>query len=272
MKKFILFLVCAGLLAACKKNADLPKQILLSKILVDGHPETEYTYNSKGQLIAEKMYNEHSPFELVWRSEYIYDAAGNLKELMGYDMPANTLDQHNVFTLDGQGRMARNTYYSVNGNLPGTFSTHIDFEYNANGRVSKQTWRDENEEIQTWRLLYYYPNGNMRNNEAWLQYGGPPAEKGWASSYGPSDTSLPANFYEITAYPINFYYSYLTSSYLDHYTYDDNGEVELQWREEISNRQFNARGLVTQETVTTKSIKPAGAETVKLFQFEYVEY
>ena len=84
----MLLLVCAALLAACKKNADSPKTILLSKILVDGHTETEYTYNSAGKLTAEKSYDEHSPFALVYRTEYVYDAVGNLKESKTYNMPS----------------------------------------------------------------------------------------------------------------------------------------------------------------------------------------
>lgn len=270
MKKIILFLICAALLAACKKNGSSPKTILLTKVLVDGHPEVEYTYNSKGQIIGEKWYNEHSPFEFVYRTEYIYDAAGNVKELKGYNMPSNELETHQVFTLDGEGRIVSTAYYSVNG-VSETFSTYINNEYNKNGRVSKQTWLDEDEEIHTYRNLQYYPNGNMRNSESWLQYGGPPAKKGWASSYGPSDTSLPASFYAVKAYPVNFYYGFLSGSYINHYSYDGDGKVEGQWREEMSNRQFNARGLVTQETITAKPIKPVGPESVKLMQFEYIE-
>jgi YD repeat-containing protein len=270
MKKIILFLICAALLAACKKNGSSPKTILLSKTLVDGHLETEFTYNSNGQLVTENYYDEQSPFALSYRSEYIYDAAGNLKEMKGYDMPANKLNQHNVFTVDAQGRMVRNTYYSVNG-LAETFSTHIDFTYNPKGRVIKQIWRDEDENIETWRNMEYYPNGNMRTSESWLQYGGPPAEKGWASSYGPSDTTLPASFYAVKAYPVNFYFSYMTSSYIIHYTYDENGKVDGQWREEMTGKQFNARGLVTQETITRKQIIPAGSEDVRVLQFEYIE-
>src|SRR5689334_22927613 len=139
MKKIILFLMCVALLAACKKNADGPKKIFLSKVLVDGHPETEYVYNSQGQIITEKLYNEHSPFEYVYRYEFSYDKSGNVKELKGYDVPSNKLNHHVVYTLDGQGRITRSAYYSVNGILPGTFSTYIDVDYNAKGLVSKQT-------------------------------------------------------------------------------------------------------------------------------------
>jgi YD repeat-containing protein len=190
--------------------------------------------------------------------------------MKGYDMPANKFDQHNIYTVDDHGRMVRNTYYSVSGAVE-TFSTHIDYEYNAHGRVSKQTWRDEDEAIQTYRLMQYYPNGNMRTSEAWLQYSGPPAKKGWASSYGPSDTTLPASFYAVKAYPVNFYFSDMTSSYIIHYSYDENGKVDGQRREEMSGRQFNARGLVTQVTITSKQIIPAGPEDVRLLQFEYIE-
>jgi hypothetical protein len=270
MKKIILVFVCAALMTACKKNGSSPKTILLSKVLVDGHTEVEYIYNSAGQLITEKFYEEHSPFSYIYRNEYTYDASGKPKEFKGYNMPSNQLEEQNLFTLDGQGRIVRTAYYSINGNPPGTFSTYIDNEYNANGRVSKQTWKDEDEKVQTYRQVQYYPNGNMRTSETWHQWGGPVAEKAWGASYGPSDTSLPASFFNVKVFPVNFYYAYLACSYINHFNYED-GLVSGQYREEMSNRQFNARGLVTQETITTKSIKPAGPESVRLLQFEYIE-
>lgn len=272
MKKLIVLLAICSLVYSCKKDGGgAPKKIFLAKIIVDGHPEIEYTYNAQGQITEERGYDEHSPFALVYRNEFIYDKSGNLVEMKGYDMPSNKLNAHLIYKLDAQGRIVRTSYFSVNGVLPGTFSTYIDNEYNGKGLVSKQTWKDEDEKVQTFRNLQYYPNGNLRNSESWSQWGGPVAEKSWASSYGPSDTTLPATFYSVKAFPINFYYNYLTCSYIRHFNYDDDGNVSSEYREDMTGRQFNAKGLITQETITTKQIKPAGTESVRLLQFEYVE-
>jgi hypothetical protein len=222
MKKIILVLLSAALLAACKKGDSLPKKIFLSKIIVNEHLETEYTYNSEGQLATDNL-----------------------------------------------GRIVSNTYYTPNGAYPGTFNTKIDHEYNKNGRVIKQTWSDEDGEPGSYRNQSYYPNGNMRTSETYWLYSGAP-EKVWGSSYGPSDTTLPATFYSIKAYPLNFYYNQLVSSYINHFTYDD-GQVDGEWKEIMSDRKFNARGLVTGQKITSKQIIPAGPDAVKTMKYEYVE-
>jgi hypothetical protein len=269
MKKIILVLLSAALLAACKKGDSLPKKIFLSKIIVNEHLETEYTYNSEGQLATEKLYDEHSPYALVFRYEYNYDASGNIQEVKCYQLPDNKLVSRNLFTLDNLGRLVSNTYYTPNGAYPGTFNTKIDHEYNKNGRVIKQTWSDEDGEPGSYRNQSYYPNGNMRSSETYWLYSGAP-EKVWGSSYGPSDTTLPATFYSIKAYPLNFYYNQLVSSYINHFTYDD-GQVDGEWKEIMSDRKFNARGLVTGQKITSKQIIPAGPDAVKTMKYEYVE-
>lgn len=268
MKKIIFALLSVALLAACKKGDSLPKKIFLSKIIIDEHLESEYAYNSEGQLTTEKLYDEHSPYALVFRYEYIYDASGNIQEVKCYQLPENKLVSRNSFMLDNLGRIFRKTYYSVNG-LAETFSTHIDHEYNKSGRVIKQTWSDEDEEVSSFRNLSYYPNGNMRTSETyWMSNGAP--EKVWGSSYGPGDTTLPATFYSIKAYPVNYYYNQLVSSYINHYYYND-GLVTSQRKEIMSDRKYNARGLVTEQKITSQQILPAGADAVKTMKYEYVE-
>jgi hypothetical protein len=269
MKRLFFIVLSAALLGGCKKDTSSPKQILLSKSFVDGKIETEFIYNSDGQLKEEKNYWEKlGTWQLGNRAVYSYDANGMLKEKHSYDMPANIVSSHSVFTVNDLGEITRNAIYNTPDS--GKLSFYIDHEYNGDGGVKQQTWKDEDEKIQTFRTLNYYPNGNMRTSESFYQWGGPTAEKVWGSSYGPSDTTLPASFYNIKAYPVNFYYSYLTSSYINHYTYED-GAVETQYQEIISDRKYNKWGLVTEEKITTKHIKPVKADEVRTVKFEYVE-
>lgn len=271
MKKFILVILCAAaLLPACKKNSSSPKKIMLSKVLVDGKVETENSYNSDGQIIEEKSYNGNSgAWEVSHRSTWSYDVNGKLKEQLAYDMPENELTGRYIFTLNSQGDIVRNSIYDISGGEPGTLNFHIDHDYNGDGRLLKQTWKEEDESVVTYRNLGYYPNGNMRTSEVFYVYGGT-VEKKWGSSYGPSDTTLPASFYNNKAYPANYYYPYLVSQYINHYSYDD-GDVTDEYKELITHRQYNSKGLVTQETITTKYIKPVKPDAVRVLQFEYVE-
>jgi hypothetical protein len=269
MKRLLFIVLSAALLGACKKDASSPKNILLSKTFVDGKIETECIYNSDGQLKEEKNYWEKlGTWQLGNRAVYAYDANGRLKEKVSYDMPSNTLSSHYVFTVNDLGNITRIAIYNASDS--GKLSFYIDHEYNSDGSVKQQTWKDEDEKIQTYRVLNYYPNGNMRTSESYYQWGGPTAEKVWGSSYGPSDTTLPASFYSVKAYPVNFYYSYLTSSYINHFLFD-NGAVDEQTQEVMSDRKFNKHGLVTEVKVTTKHIKPVKTDEVRTLKFEYVE-
>jgi hypothetical protein len=269
MKKIFLILLSAALLGACKKNTSSPKQILLSKVFVDGNIETENIYNSEGQLKEAKYYSDHLGFwEISNLTVYSFDANGKLTESLSYNMPENELSSHSIFTLNGQGSIIRNSIYNTPDS--GKLSFHVDHDYNGDGRCIKQIWKGEDEEAFTTRNIGYYPNGNMRTSEVFYQYG-VTSEKKWGSSYGPSDTTLPASFYNVKAYPVNYYYSYLTSQYINHYTYDD-GAVTTEYKELISARRFNSKGLVTQETITTKHIKPVKPDEVRVLKFEYVEF
>ena len=109
MKRIFLFFICATLVGACKKNSSSSKEILLSKVLLNGELETEFIYNSERQLIEEKIYDDDLGFTaLDYRYEYIYDANGNPKEMTGYNLPENKATSRYVYTVNSQGRIERN--------------------------------------------------------------------------------------------------------------------------------------------------------------------
>ena len=272
MKRIILVLISvAALLPACKKNgSSSSKQLLLSKVIYDDKPESEFTYNSDGQLVVEKYYNEENgSWQLTSHHLYVYDANGNPKEMLSYNMPENVLSARYVYTVNAQGKILRNSIYDMDGADSGTLNFHIGHEYNAHRRLIKKTWKDENEDVQTVVNLNLYPNGNLRTSETFYEFGTP--EKVWGSSYGPSDTTLPASFYNIKVYPINYYYPYLVGQSIRSFTYDD-GAVTGETRIEFSGRKYNNKGLVTEQTITHKNIKPAAPDEVHTIRFEYVQF
>lgn len=272
MKRILLGLICAAaLLPACKKDGpSTPKQFLLSKVIYDGKPESEFKYNSGGQLLEEKYYHEENgTWQVTSRSIYSYDVNGHPKEELSYNMPENTPSGKYIFTVNAQGKILRNSIWDISGGEPGTLSFHIDHEYDGNGRLIKRVWKNEDEEVETSVVLNMYPNGNLRTSETFYHYGA--TEKVWASSYGPGDTTLPASFYNIKAYPINYYYPHLLGQTTRHFTYED-GDIETETRIEYTDRVYNNKGLVTQQKVVTKKIKPAGPDEVHTMKFEYVQF
>src|ERR1700754_208359 len=88
MQKLIFILLIAALTGACKKESSGPKDIFISKVLVDGETEAEYVYNSSGMLLEEKYFKDNV---VSGRYEYHYDNNGNLLERLNYSMPSNQL-------------------------------------------------------------------------------------------------------------------------------------------------------------------------------------
>jgi hypothetical protein len=270
MKKVSLLLVIITAFAGCKKNDSAPKQFLLAKVIMNGQLQDEYIYDNKMQLIEEKSHNDVNGTLISYRHQYVYDANGKLKEMSSYKLPATKPYGKWVYKLDAAGRVTRMSTYSLSGADSGKLSTHIDNEYNANNRVAQQVWRDENEEQTSIRKMAYYPNGNMRAVEGSMIFN-QVANKFYTTNYGPSDTTLPASFYQVTAFPVNFYYNVLLSPYTTTYLYD-NGQVKEERKEIMSARKYNAQGLVVQQTITTKKIKPVGPDEVRMMQYEYKAY
>ncbi len=261
----------AAMLPACKKNgSSSPKQVLISKVIYDGKLESEFIYNSDGQLTEEKYYHEENGiWQLTNHFKHFFDANGNPKEILAYNMPENILSGKYVFTVNDRGQILRNSIYDMSGADSGSLNFHVDHEYNASGRLISKTWKDENENVETVVKLNLYPNGNLRTSETFYEFGTP--EKVWGSSYSSVDSTLPASFYNIKAFPVNYYYPYLLGQTIRNFSYED-GAVSTETRLEFSARIYNKKGFVTEQKIITKNIKPAGPDEVHTIKFEYVEF
>jgi hypothetical protein len=267
MKKVFLLIAIIAALAGCKKHASSPKQFLLTKVIRNGQVEEEYVHDKRPQLIEVISYSFGNGAASTSRNKFVYDANGNLKESNVYSLSATQPTGKYVYKLDGAGRMTRMSVYSLSGVDSGKLSTHIDNEFNANNRVTQQVWKDEKEKATSSRQLSYYANGNLKTEEAYT-LGSLVANKLYTVNYGLSDTTLPATFYQVVAYPVNFYYNELVSPYSTTYTYENN-QLKQEIKEIMSDRKYNSAGLVVQQTITTKKVKPAGPDEVRMMQYEY---
>ena len=270
MKKVFLLIAIIAALAGCKKHDSAPPKFLLTKVIRNGQVEEEYVHDKRPQLIEVISYSFGNGTASTSRNKFLYDANGKLKESNVYALNATQPTSKWVYKVDGAGRMTRMSSYSLSGVDSGKLSTHIDNEFNANDRVTQQVWRDEKEKATSSRQMSYYANGNMKTVEAYF-LGGLVANKFYTVNFGPSDTTLPASFFQVNAYPVNFYYNELICPYMTTYTYENN-QLKQEIKEIMSDRKYNAQGLVVQQTITTKKVKPTGPDEVRMMQYEYKAY
>jgi hypothetical protein len=270
MKNIMLLICCAVLITACRKSSSPARPIYLSKIMWDGEPLVEYVYNNDGQLIVEKSYDEYpGNTDLVYESRYTYDDLGKLKEMRGYQMPENKLSSICNFELGKEGNVTRIAMFSMSGPDSGKIQSYQDYKYNTDGRVVRITSRDKNEDVLSYREFDYFKNGNLRLQESYTQSGGG-FKKSFGRSYSAGDTTLPATFYTVRAFPINYYYPWLVSSYVES-SIINNGQITERYGYTITDREFNSRGLVKKQTITLKSLLTAVQEKPKVEEYEYVE-
>lgn len=81
------------------------------------------TYNAKGQLIAEAEYSDFGR-RMAWRTEYSYDDKGRLVREVIYN-ERNKVDKVRKFEYDENGVCVRRMNYQANGVL----SSYRDFEF-----------------------------------------------------------------------------------------------------------------------------------------------
>lgn len=271
MKKIILIVLGVALLAACKKSSSGSGTWLLSKIIVNGDLQTEYVYNAAGQITQEKYYEEDVGVHLLkTRYQYSYDANGNPTGSTVYRMPSNELISKYDYTVDAQGRISRNTVYDMSDGEPGEFSTYIDYDYDANGHMTRQNWKGKNEKTHSYREFKYFKNGNLRSSEVFYIVG-LASELQWSAIYAASDTTVPAAWKEVKVYPVNFYFQEMIAPTVGHLTYNGSKDVEDERHQIMSNREYNSKGLMTKQTITMKRIKPVAPDEVTVMQYEYVQ-
>ncbi len=174
MKKIALVLFSVIILSSCEKegqlrveNNDIP---LISKVLINGEPYTEYTYNEANLVTEEKskfQYTRHTynDINLLLRSDFYWDislassnssvieAAMNRKEWVN---PFNTaLSLSHSLEYKNNGELYRRSFIRPsNSNLE-----YYEFTY-ENNRISRQTLYWQN--FMSFYIDYEYDaNGNM---------------------------------------------------------------------------------------------------------------
>ena len=138
MKRKIVFMVIASLLASVTAWADYPERSEMArqqgkrltvkewKTTPDGknrwvdHVEV---YNAEGQLVEEIEYGDYGR-HMTWRAEYIYNSKGQLEQQILYN-ERNKPSKIRKYEYDASGACIRRLNYGANGVL----NSYRQFEY-----------------------------------------------------------------------------------------------------------------------------------------------
>jgi hypothetical protein len=268
MKK-VLIILSLWLSLGCEKNKEsVPGDLVLSKQFMNNILISERTYGADGKLAKEQNYNEQTGI-FSYSTGFEYDSYGRLLNEKQYNA-SNKLSAIVSYYWFPNGRLEKHEYLIMSGADSGKITVRVRYGYDALGRISKQSWVDLlTDQVYDSREMKYYSNNNLRSVEGYSHYGGT-AELKYRLEHSPEGDSLLPGFANRGGYIIDFRLpDFVTGE--THYRYYDGALINTETKTIYTNRQYNERGYLKSQTTTTKKIKPAGADVVDEFRYEYFE-
>ncbi len=202
MKKIIVFLLCAGIWAACKKDKSPDHEGKgLHKVFRNDVVIEEYIYSDQKRLARINYYDEITG-QFYFASSFEYDGTGRLLGQTFFSSLNKPVSQY-VYTWNAQSITQHETR-SLSGPDSGQVTVRVKYSYDASGRISLQSWVDlVTNAVYTSRELSYYNNGNLRTSAVY-SHSAPPPELQWKTDYSPEGSPLPASLLIAKGYPVNF--------------------------------------------------------------------
>lgn len=127
---------------------------------------SEITLDKDGRVIKEILYNEDGSVDQ--RTEYEYDAAGNLIKELQYDKNTGSVDAIRKYEYDQDGNETKYLYYNIDGTVHA--SRTYETEYDGNGVLTKRSCTDNDGRTVCWeydgsgkltRSIQYDSDGNI---------------------------------------------------------------------------------------------------------------
>lgn len=128
----------------------------------------EYEYDAQGNMVKLTIYDDNDA-ESMWWYEYEYDAQGNrLKETAYLNAQIVNYSRWEQ-EYDGQGnRIRENGYYWTSTYFDGeTLLYYDDYEYDAQGNLTKDSWFDGNGELRAYYEYEYDGQGNVTKDASY---------------------------------------------------------------------------------------------------------
>lgn len=247
----------------------LPKETVLSKVFQDNKLELEYQYNSNKQLEQIRDF-ELLTGQLNYFSKFEYDTRGFLQNLTSYDASGKATST-SQYLKDSDGKFISSEFITLIGADSGKVVHRHKYQYNKAGHISKQAWHNADTDAEeSYTAFFYYPSGNLERYEYYWTVN-PSPKKSYEVRYVPDGQPLPESISERRGYPINFDLFRLVADKIEYELFDTALGTTSEYQEVISNRIYNSRGFITEQTITYKYILPEKPDKVINMKYEYIE-
>ena len=116
--------------------------------------------------------------------------------------------------------------------------------------------------------MTYYTNGNLRSSAIYYHNSVIPALQ-WETAYSAGEP-LPQSLNKSKGYPINYILFDLVAGERHFYGYGG-GVVTQETNDIFTNRQYDEKGYLIQQSIKQKSILPAAPDKIIQMKYEYAE-
>lgn len=268
MKKTLILIFITGMVACNKdKSTGVPGKGL-AKIIQDNITIYEFVYSPQDRLIRLNSYDETTGL-FDYAAGFEYDGNGNMVLEKQYNA-TNKLTGQVSYSYTTNGRVSKHEYKPLTGADSGKVTVRVKYSYDAAGRISNQSWVDLlTDQVYASRELAYYNNNNLRSSTSY--YHNPLPEQQWKTDYTDGNP-LPDNLSRSRGYPVNFLLYDMVTGQKHFYAYSDGTTVTDEITEVFTNRQYDDKGYLLQQTWTMKYILPAAPSKVRQMRYEYVQF
>ncbi len=268
MKK-LLVILSLSLFLGCKKNKEsVPGDFVLSKQFMNNILISEWTYMADGKLAREQDYDEQTGV-FNYAVDFEYDSYGRLVKEKQYDA-GNKLSGIVSYYWKSNDRLEKHEYLVMSGADSGKITARVKYGYDIESRITKQSWVDlVTDKVFESRDMNYYSNNNLKLVEGYIYNSGFSALK-YRLNYSPEGDTLLPGLGDRGGYIIDFRWPEFVAGEM-HYYYYSGALVNTETKTIYTNRQYNNRGYLKSQTATLKKIKPAKADEVNEYRYEYIE-
>jgi hypothetical protein len=257
------------LFSSCKKDKNNdPGETTLSKMYENGKLITEFIYSPQKKMIRENNYDEVTGM-LDYATAFEYNASGNMVTEKQYN-EANKLSGIVNYIRDAGGKLIKHEYKSHTGSDSGKITVRVKYSYDLAGRISKQSWVDlVTDKVYDARFISYYGNNNLKSVKGYNYYGGP-AELKYLIEYSPASDALLPGYASHTGYIIDFRLPEFVAAEKNYYYYNG-APIIIEIKTSFSNRKYNGKGYITEQTITRKNILPVAPDEIREMRYEYTD-
>ncbi len=253
-------------IGSCKKTTSSdPKETVLSQVLENGKLWLKYEYD-KGQVSKVTEYDVATGKPSNSQT-FSYGHNGKLETIISYNASGKPGSKQ-AFAKDLGGNFTKVDFIALTGADSGKVVNRIKYTYKG-GHIVKEAWVDlVTDKEYSYRKHTWYDNGNLQSTEYYGQLTPTPV-LWYKAEYSPAGDSLPAALDKHRGYPINFEHFNFVAEEVHYKNEAGFGTDEYTYL--MSGRKYNNKGLLSEQTITTKYISPAKPSQASDRKYEWIE-